>query len=90
MRQCVINGITIGGDAPPRIMGVINCSPESFYANSYIPIDLVHKTAVGMVEQGADIIDIGADIGIENNGHGRASSGDDGQVSRRAFRQAVA
>jgi dihydropteroate synthase len=41
-------------------MGVINCSPESFYANSYIPIDLVHKTAVGMVEQGADIIDIGS------------------------------
>jgi dihydropteroate synthase len=41
-------------------MGVINCSPESFYANSYIPLDFVHKTAVGMVEQGADIIDIGA------------------------------
>jgi len=41
-------------------MGVINCSPESFYANSYIPTDFVHKTAVGMVEQGADLIDIGA------------------------------
>jgi dihydropteroate synthase len=41
-------------------MGVINCSPESFYANSYIPTGFVHKTAVGMVEQGADLIDIGA------------------------------
>jgi dihydropteroate synthase len=41
-------------------MGVINCSPESFYANSYIPTDLVHKTAVEMVGQGADLIDIGA------------------------------
>jgi dihydropteroate synthase len=41
-------------------MGVINCSPESFYANSYIPTDFVHKTAVAMVEQGADLIDIGA------------------------------
>ena len=60
MRQCRVNGITIGGDAPPRIMGVINCSPESFYASSYIPIDFVHKTAVEMVEQGADIIDIGS------------------------------
>jgi dihydropteroate synthase len=41
-------------------MGVINCSPESFYSNSYIPVDFVHKTAVEMVEQGADLIDIGA------------------------------
>jgi len=60
MRHCVVNGITIGGDSPVRIMGVINCSPESFYANSYIPIDFVHKTAVEMVEQGADLIDIGS------------------------------
>jgi len=60
MRHCVVNKLVIGGDAPVRLMGVINCSPESFYANSYIPIDFVHKTAVGMVEQGAEIIDIGA------------------------------
>jgi len=60
MRPCVVNKIVIGGDAPVRLMGVINCSPESFYADSYIPTDLVHKTAVGMVEQGADLIDIGA------------------------------
>jgi dihydropteroate synthase len=60
MRDCVINKIKIGGDSPVRLMGVINCSPESFYANSYIPTDFVHKTAVEMVEQGADLIDIGA------------------------------
>jgi dihydropteroate synthase len=60
MRPCVVNNIVIGGDAPVRLMGVINCSPESFYANSYIPTDFVHKTAVGMIEQGADLIDIGA------------------------------
>jgi len=60
MRHCVVNNLIIGGDAPVRLMGVINCSPESFYANSYIPLDFVHKTAVGMVEQGADLIDIGA------------------------------
>jgi dihydropteroate synthase len=60
MRDCVINKIKIGGDSSVRLMGVINCSPESFYANSYIPTDFVHKTAVEMVEQGADLIDIGA------------------------------
>ena len=60
MRNCVVNNLVIGGDAPVRVMGVINCSPESFYANSYFPTDFVHKTAVGMVEQGADLIDIGA------------------------------
>ncbi len=60
MQQCVVNKLVIGGDAPIRLMGVINCSPESFYANSYIPIDFVHKTAVDMIEKGADLIDIGA------------------------------
>jgi len=60
MRDCVVNKLRIGSDSPVRLMGVINCSPESFYANSYIPTDFVHKTAVEMVEQGADLIDIGA------------------------------
>lgn len=60
MRDCIINKLRIGGGSPARLMGVINCSPESFYANSYIPTDLVHKTAAGMIEQGADMIDIGA------------------------------
>jgi dihydropteroate synthase len=60
MRDCVVNKLRIGRDSPVRLMGVINCSPESFYANSYIPTDFVYKTAVGMIEQGADFIDIGA------------------------------
>jgi dihydropteroate synthase len=60
MHQCVVNKLVIGGDAPVRLMGVINCSPESFYAGSYIPVDFVHKTAVSMIEQGADLVDIGA------------------------------
>ena len=60
MQPCRVNKLVIGGEAPIRLMGVINCSPESFYANSYIPTDFVHKTAVGMIEQGADLIDIGA------------------------------
>ena len=60
MRQCIINKLTIGGDAPVRLMGVINCSPESFYNDSFIPTSEIHKKAVEMVEQGADIIDLGA------------------------------
>jgi len=60
MRSCRVNKLDIGGGAPPRIMGVINCSGESFYLNSFIPIEEVHATAVAMVEQGADMIDIGA------------------------------
>jgi dihydropteroate synthase len=60
MRSCIINRLTIGGDAPPRVMGVINCSYESFYHDSYIPANEVHAKAVEMVEGGADILDIGA------------------------------
>ena len=60
MKACRVNKLTIGGDAPPRVMGVINVSGESFYQASYIPIDKVHETAVAMVEHGAEIIDIGA------------------------------
>jgi len=60
MRQCTINKVTIGGDAPVRIMGVINCSPESFYVDSYIPTKEIHAKAVEMVEAGAAILDIGA------------------------------
>jgi len=60
MRSCRVNNIEIGGNSPPRLMGVINCSGESFYANSFIPIEKIHETAVAMIEQGADMIDIGA------------------------------
>jgi len=60
MKACRVNKLTIGGDAPPRIMGVINVSGESFYQASYVPIDKVHDTAIAMIGQGADMIDIGA------------------------------
>ncbi len=60
MRQCTINKVSIGGDAPVRIMGVINCSPESFYSDSYIATNEIHAKATEMVEAGADILDLGA------------------------------
>ncbi|MDD5143403.1 dihydropteroate synthase [Methanoregula sp.] len=60
MRPCTVNKLTIGGDAPPRVMGVLNVSPESFYHDSYIPSNEIHKKAVEMIEQGADMLDVGA------------------------------
>ncbi len=60
MKNCVVNQISIGGDAPVRLMGVINCSPESFYTDSFVPLESVHKRAVEMVDAGASVIDIGA------------------------------
>jgi dihydropteroate synthase len=50
----------VGGDAPVRLMGVINCSPESFYAGSYVPPGEVREQALAMIRDGAEIIDIGA------------------------------
>jgi len=41
-------------------MGVLNVSPESFYHDSYIPTNEIHKKAVEMIEAGADMLDVGA------------------------------
>ncbi len=41
-------------------MGIINCSPESFFSASYTDPSRVYNKAVNLLEAGADIIDIGA------------------------------
>lgn len=41
------------------LMGIINISPESFFSGSYVPDEKIRIKAEAMVEQGADIIDIG-------------------------------
>ncbi len=41
-------------------MGIINISPESFFSGSYVPDEKIRITAEEMVNQGADLIDIGA------------------------------
>ncbi len=43
-----------------RTMGVINCSPESFFSGSFRSGKDIGKRAIEMSSQGADIIDIGA------------------------------
>jgi dihydropteroate synthase len=60
MQTCRIKNIEVGGSAPVRLMGVINCSPESFFAESYTPPEKIFEKACELKDAGADIIDIGA------------------------------
>jgi dihydropteroate synthase len=60
MRACEINGISIGEGSPVRLMGVINCSPESFYWSSYVRPGETREKAISMVADGADLVDVGA------------------------------
>ena len=44
----------------PKIMGIINCTPDSFYENSrHSNLNSIEITVGKMIEEGADIIDIG-------------------------------
>ena len=44
----------------PKIMGIINCTPDSFYSESRkTQINEIIKTVESMLENGVDIIDIG-------------------------------
>lgn len=45
----------------PQVMGIINCTPDSFYAGSRITdASAIGKKALEMQEQGATIVDLGA------------------------------
>lgn len=44
----------------PKVMGILNVTPDSFYAHSRkMELEAILKAATEMVEQGVDIIDIG-------------------------------
>jgi dihydropteroate synthase len=60
MPACVIRGLRIGEGSPVRLMGVINCSPESFYRGSYVRPEDAGERALAMVADGADLVDVGA------------------------------
>ena len=60
MQACVIHGLRIGEGSPVRLMGVINCSPESFYRGSYVRPEDAGERALAMVADGADLVDVGA------------------------------
>ncbi|HUY00828.1 MAG TPA: dihydropteroate synthase [Candidatus Deferrimicrobium sp.] len=55
-----IAGISIGDSHHVRIMGIINLSPESFYAESvFIRKEEILRKAREMIAQGCDFLDIG-------------------------------
>ncbi|HEX7628654.1 MAG TPA: dihydropteroate synthase [Candidatus Methanoperedens sp.] len=60
MIEKTIAGLKVGDDQPVRIMGVINLSKESFYKNSVVSPEHVLDAAIKMIDEGADIIDVGA------------------------------
>ncbi|KPQ41876.1 MAG: dihydropteroate synthase [Candidatus Methanoperedens nitroreducens] len=60
MIEKTIAGLKVGDDQPVRIMGVINLSKESFYKNSVVSAVHVRDAALKMINEGADLIDVGA------------------------------
>jgi len=59
--RAVLAGVPIGDDHPVAVMGVLNVSPESFYAGSvHRRLDDLVDAALGMVREGAVLIDVGA------------------------------
>jgi len=54
-------GVTVGDGLPVVVMGVVNVSPESFHPGSvYQGEEAIVRAALGMVEAGAALIDVGA------------------------------
>lgn len=52
----------LGLDSPPIIMGVLNVTPDSFSDGGiYFDQDNAYKRGMEMVEEGADIIDVGGE-----------------------------
>ncbi len=60
MIEKTIAGLKVGDAQPVRIMGVINLSKESFYKGSVVRSDAVFEGARKMIDEGADLIDVGA------------------------------
>lgn len=56
-----LGGVRVGGDAPVRVMAVLNVSPESFYPGSVRgDAAALRDAAHRAVDEGADLIDVGA------------------------------
>jgi len=85
-------GVAVGDGLPVRIVGAINVSPESFYAGSVARSRVaLQQLAVRMVEEGADLLDIGA---MSTAPYVKAAIGEDEERRRlvagvRAVRQVV-
>jgi len=61
MHSVTLAGVPIGPDQPVRLMAALNVSPESFYGGSVLTDPgALREAAQRAVEEGADVIDIGA------------------------------
>ncbi|MCX8203638.1 MAG: dihydropteroate synthase, partial [Nitrososphaeria archaeon] len=59
-RVAKIGRVEVGEGRPVAVMGIINVSPESFHKSSVRRTpEEVSEAAVRMVEEGADVIDVG-------------------------------
>lgn len=57
----MLAGVHLGEGCPTAVMGALNVSPESFYADSvHADTGALLEAAQGMVESGAALIDVGA------------------------------
>ena len=52
--------LRVGDGLPVAIAGVLNLSPESFYADSVVKPEEIYERAMRMVEEGANLLDVGA------------------------------
>ena len=60
MLSYYVGNVGIGGGEPVRLMAVINASPESFFSSSYVPREQLRDTAIRFLDDGAEILDLGA------------------------------
>ncbi|UUX93478.1 dihydropteroate synthase [Methanoplanus endosymbiosus] len=60
MKDFKIGSLTIKENGPVKLIGIVNCSPESFFSESYTRSQDVFSKASELADMGADIIDIGA------------------------------
>ncbi len=56
----IFPGFFIGDRYPVKLMGIINLSPESFYANSFIPKEKIREKIHLFLDNGATMLDFGA------------------------------
>jgi len=55
-----IVNLNVGDSYPPRTMGIINLSKESFYKGSIVTSENLSNHVCQMIEDGAEILDLGA------------------------------
>lgn len=72
-------GLAFNLDERTHIMGIINCTPDSFYAGSR-NVDVMHaiESGVNMVKDGADFLDVGG----ESSRPGSESIPEDEEINR--------